>query len=161
VQFLRGCGWTPYVVEGHEPDLMHEAMATSLDTAVEQIKAIQQDARVNKGNTTRPRWPMIVLTSPRPRPKGARSNDHGHRLTTILSARRATSSPESARPDRCEDCLAATYLRDGWPQAEDADGNQVGWGYCPRVPARCCESPDNQGIGAAGFSISVMPGGGP
>jgi xylulose-5-phosphate/fructose-6-phosphate phosphoketolase len=54
----------PYFVEGHEPALMHEAMAATLDTAVEQIKKIQQDARVN-GNLTRPRWPMIVLNSPK------------------------------------------------------------------------------------------------
>jgi xylulose-5-phosphate/fructose-6-phosphate phosphoketolase len=63
-QFLRGCGWTPYFVEGHEPELMHEAMAATLDTAVEEIQRIQQDARVN-GNLTRPRWPMIVLKSPK------------------------------------------------------------------------------------------------
>ena len=37
-QLLRGYGWTPYFVEGHEPALMHEAMAATLDTAVEQIK---------------------------------------------------------------------------------------------------------------------------
>ena len=61
---LRGYGWTPYFVEGHEPELMHEAMAATLDTAVEQIKKIQQDARVH-GNLTRPRWPMIVLNSPK------------------------------------------------------------------------------------------------
>src|ERR1700678_1396403 len=47
-QFLRGCGWTPYFVEGHEPELMHEAMAATLDTAVEQIKKIQQEARSQK-----------------------------------------------------------------------------------------------------------------
>ncbi len=63
-QFLRGCGWTPYFVEGDEPALMHEAMATTLDTVMEQIKNIQHDARVN-GNLTRPRWPMIVLKSPK------------------------------------------------------------------------------------------------
>ena len=40
-QLLRGYGWTPYFVEGHEPELMHEAMAAALDTAVEQIKQIQ------------------------------------------------------------------------------------------------------------------------
>src|ERR1700726_1302756 len=62
-QFLRGCGWTPFFVEGHEPDLMHEAMAATLDKAVEQIKQIQQSARAH-GETTRPRWPMIVLKSP-------------------------------------------------------------------------------------------------
>ena len=63
-QLLRGYGWTPYFVEGHEPALMHEAMAATLDTAVEQIKSIQQDARVH-GNLARPRWPMIVLNSPK------------------------------------------------------------------------------------------------
>jgi xylulose-5-phosphate/fructose-6-phosphate phosphoketolase len=63
-QFLRGCGWTPYFVEGDEPALMHEAMATTLDTVMEQIRSIQHDARAN-GNLTRPRWPMIVLKSPK------------------------------------------------------------------------------------------------
>jgi len=63
-QFLRGNGWTPYYVEGHEPALMHEAMAATLDQSVEEIKRIQQEARVN-GNTMRPRWPMIVLKSPK------------------------------------------------------------------------------------------------
>ena len=43
---------------------MHEAMAATLDKAVEEIKRIQHDARVN-GNNTRPRWPMIVLKSPK------------------------------------------------------------------------------------------------
>jgi len=51
-QLLRGHGWTPYFVEGHEPELMHEAMAATLDTAVEQIKKIQQDTRVH-GNFAR------------------------------------------------------------------------------------------------------------
>jgi xylulose-5-phosphate/fructose-6-phosphate phosphoketolase len=63
-QLLRGYGWTPLFVEGHEPDLMHEAMATTLDAAIGQIKKIQEDARV-RGNGTRPRWPMIVLNSPK------------------------------------------------------------------------------------------------
>ena len=63
-QLLRGYGWTPYFVEGHEPGPMHEAMAAMLDMAVEQIKKIQQDARIH-GNFVRPRWPMIVLKSPK------------------------------------------------------------------------------------------------
>ncbi len=63
-QLLRGNGWTPYYVEGHEPALMHEAMAATLDGVVEEIRRIQHEARVN-GNTMRPRWPMIVLKSPK------------------------------------------------------------------------------------------------
>src|SRR5213596_3058536 len=63
-QLLRGYGWTPYFVEGHEPGPMHQAMAAALDAAVEQIAHIQQDARVG-GNIVRPRWPMLVLSSPK------------------------------------------------------------------------------------------------
>ena len=63
-QFLRGCGWTPYFVEGHEPGLMHEAMAKTLDGVVEDIRNIQSNAR-SHSDTTRPRWPMIVLKSPK------------------------------------------------------------------------------------------------
>lgn len=63
-QLLRGYGWTPYFVEGHEPALMHEAMAATLDIVIEQIKQIHYDARVS-GKTERPRWPMIVLASPK------------------------------------------------------------------------------------------------
>ncbi|GAA4024598.1 phosphoketolase family protein [Actimicrobium antarcticum] len=63
-QLLRGYGWTPYYVEGHEPALMHEAMATTLDSVIEQIQTIQQEAR-RDGHFTRPRWPLIVLRSPK------------------------------------------------------------------------------------------------
>ncbi len=63
-QFLRGCGWTPYFVEGHDPEPMHRAMAATLDTVIEQIKQIRVSARA-QGNTARPRWPMIVLNSPK------------------------------------------------------------------------------------------------
>jgi xylulose-5-phosphate/fructose-6-phosphate phosphoketolase len=63
-QFIRGCGWTPYFVEGDDPDTMHELMAATLDAAVDQIKHIQDEARHNNDNT-RPRWPMIVLRSPK------------------------------------------------------------------------------------------------
>jgi xylulose-5-phosphate/fructose-6-phosphate phosphoketolase len=63
-QLLRGYGWTPYFVEGHDPMLMHEAMAAALDTVIEQIRQIQSDARLH-GKTERPRWPMIVLASPK------------------------------------------------------------------------------------------------
>jgi xylulose-5-phosphate/fructose-6-phosphate phosphoketolase len=61
-QLLRGYGWTPFFVEGEEPEKMHQAMAATLDQVVEQIQKIQHDART-QGNTTRPRWPMIVLRS--------------------------------------------------------------------------------------------------
>ena len=63
-QLLRGYGWSPYFVEGYEPEAMHEAMAATLDTVIAQIQRIQRDARY-RGNLTRPQWPMIVLVSPK------------------------------------------------------------------------------------------------
>jgi xylulose-5-phosphate/fructose-6-phosphate phosphoketolase len=63
-QFLRGCGWTPYFVEGNEPEKMHQLMANTLEETIESVLQIQRNAR-NKNDTTRPRWPMIVLKSPK------------------------------------------------------------------------------------------------
>lgn len=63
-QLLRGYGWVPYFVEGDDPTYMHQLMASKLDEVVEEIKRIQSNAREN-GDTTRPRWPMIVLSSPK------------------------------------------------------------------------------------------------
>ncbi|MCC6105212.1 phosphoketolase [Acetobacter sp.] len=62
--FLKGCGYDPIFVEGHEPDPMHQAMATAMDQAFASISAIQEKART-QGDTTRPAWPMIVLRSPK------------------------------------------------------------------------------------------------
>jgi xylulose-5-phosphate/fructose-6-phosphate phosphoketolase len=63
-QYLRGCGWQPHFVEGDEPEEMHQLMAGTLDDAIEAIRQIQHNAR-KSGDTTRPRWPMIVLRSPK------------------------------------------------------------------------------------------------
>ncbi len=63
-EFLRGCGWDPLFVEGDEPETMHQRMAGALDEAIEGIRHIQGSAR-ESGDPTRPRWPMIVLRSPK------------------------------------------------------------------------------------------------
>src|SRR5262247_3273194 len=56
-QLLRGYGYTPHFVEGHEPAAMHELMAATLDAVVAEIQRIKANAR-DKGFTGRPRWPM-------------------------------------------------------------------------------------------------------
>jgi xylulose-5-phosphate/fructose-6-phosphate phosphoketolase len=61
---LRGYGWTPYFVEGSEIDSMHQAMAATAEHCIHEIREHQQAARKN-GATSRPRWPMIVLRSPK------------------------------------------------------------------------------------------------
>jgi xylulose-5-phosphate/fructose-6-phosphate phosphoketolase len=61
---LRGYGWTPYFVEGSEPESMHQAMAATMEHCVHEIRSYQQAAR-EKRVASRPRWPMIVLRSPK------------------------------------------------------------------------------------------------
>ena len=63
-QLLRGYGWTPYFVEGDDPQTMHQLMAGVLEEVIENIRKIKSNARDNN-DTTRPRWPMIVLNSPK------------------------------------------------------------------------------------------------
>jgi xylulose-5-phosphate/fructose-6-phosphate phosphoketolase len=63
-QMLRGNGWTPYFVEGTEPEKMHQLMAAAMEKVVKDIHQIQERARKH-GDNTRPRWPMIVLRSPK------------------------------------------------------------------------------------------------
>ncbi|MDD3462841.1 MAG: phosphoketolase family protein [Sulfurospirillaceae bacterium] len=59
-----GYGYTPYFVEGDEPQAMHQLMASTVDKAIEQIKDIWHKARID-GLKERPRWPMIILRSPK------------------------------------------------------------------------------------------------
>ena len=61
---LRGYGYAPHYVEGDDPLVMHQRMANVMDEVFDQIRAIQQRAREG-GDISRPRWPMIVLRSPK------------------------------------------------------------------------------------------------
>ncbi|MGB8753912.1 MAG: phosphoketolase family protein, partial [Candidatus Sulfotelmatobacter sp.] len=61
---LTGYGHKPYFVEGSDPLEMHQKMASTLEQCILEIRSIQQHAR-SSGDTTRPRWPMIVLRSPK------------------------------------------------------------------------------------------------
>jgi xylulose-5-phosphate/fructose-6-phosphate phosphoketolase len=63
-QFMLGCGWTSHFVEGDDPMRMHQAMAAALDRAIEEIRQVQGAARADR-TAGRPRWPMIVLRSPK------------------------------------------------------------------------------------------------
>ena len=63
-ELLRGYGYEPHVVEGEEPAAMHQSMAETLDKVMAQIKRIQHEARTH-GFSERPRWPMVVLRTPK------------------------------------------------------------------------------------------------
>jgi xylulose-5-phosphate/fructose-6-phosphate phosphoketolase len=62
-QLFRGYGWNPIFVEGDDPELMHRAMAEALDYVVDRILQVKYDAQHPNGE--RPRWPMIILRSPK------------------------------------------------------------------------------------------------
>ncbi len=91
--FFRGCGWEPRFVEGDEPMAMHQQMAAALDWAIREIRRIQRTAR-KSGEAKRPRWPMLVLRTP----KG------------WTGPRRSTACPSRAAgaPIRCPSLWART-----------------------------------------------------
>ncbi len=108
---LRGYRWTPYYVEGHDPALMHEAMATTLDIVVEEIRKIQHDVRgsVESGS---PRWPMIVLVSPKGW-TGPKVVD-GRQIEGTFRAHQVPLSDPSANPEHLR--LLEQWLRSYGPQ---------------------------------------------
>ena len=63
-QLFAGYGYTPYVVEGDVPAAMHQLMASTLERCIVEIRAIQEEAR-RSGVPRRPRWPMIILRTPK------------------------------------------------------------------------------------------------
>ena len=64
LDLLRGCGWAPRIVAGDEPEVVHQALAQALDDVVAAVHDIQHHARTG-GRGPRPRWPMIVLRTPK------------------------------------------------------------------------------------------------
>ena len=64
IKLFEGYGWRPYIVEGSEPMKMHRMMAMALDRVISDIKTIQENARLH-GETHRPKWPMIILRTPK------------------------------------------------------------------------------------------------
>ena len=64
VAFLEGCGWRPILVSGSDPADVHREFSAALDEALDEIAGIQRAAR-DEGRTQRPRWPMLVLRTPK------------------------------------------------------------------------------------------------
>src|SRR5262249_18237700 len=94
---FRGYGWTPYFVEGSDPDTMHQAMAATVDHCISEIRKSQQEARTS-GVARRVRWPMIVLRTP----KGwaAPLEVGGHRLEGSWRAHQVPMADVKKNPER-------------------------------------------------------------
>ena len=103
---FRGYGWTPYVVEGSDPATMHREMAATLERCVRDIRAIREHAR-ETGDPTRPRWPMIVLRTP----KGwtAPSEVDGHRIEGSWRAHQVPVADVRANPQHL--AIVEAWLR--------------------------------------------------
>lgn len=84
--YFRGMGWEPFFVEGSDPEHMHPAMAEALDKIIENIQAIQKNARENN-DTTRPVWPMLIFRSPKgwtgPKEWGGVPNENSFRAHQV------------------------------------------------------------------------------
>ena len=91
-QFYRGCGWIPYFVEGDDPETMHQLMAATMEKVIEEIHRIKSNAHENN-DLTRPRWPMIILRSPKgwtgPKEVDGVPNEgtfHSHQVPILVDA---------------------------------------------------------------------------
>ena len=117
-QLFSGYGWEPHFVEGDEPQAMHAKMATVLEECVLKIRAIQQQARTS-GVVARPRWPMLVLRSP----KGWTGPEQvdGHKVAGFWRAHQVPLSAVRENPAHLAQLEA--WLRSYQPDALfDAEG---------------------------------------
>jgi xylulose-5-phosphate/fructose-6-phosphate phosphoketolase len=114
-----GYGYKPYFVEGSEPAAMHQLMAATLDTIVSEIREIWQKARSESSAVERPRWPMIVLRSPKgwtgPKVVG------GHKIEGSWRAHQVPFADVRSNPANLE--VLENWLRSYEPEKLfDADG---------------------------------------
>jgi xylulose-5-phosphate/fructose-6-phosphate phosphoketolase len=108
---LRGYGYTPYFVEGDDPEQMHQQMAATLEQVVQQIRGVQQHAR-SSGKAERPRWPMIVLRSPKGW-TGPKEVD-GHKVENFWRAHQVPVLNPQTNPSHLE--LVESWLRSYKPE---------------------------------------------
>ena len=98
-ELLRGYGWTPYFVEGSDPDSMHQAMAATVEHCLEEIRKAQSECR-QTGVARRPRWPMIVLRSPKG--WGAPVEVGGHRVEGFWRAHQVPLPEVKKNPEQLQ-----------------------------------------------------------
>jgi xylulose-5-phosphate/fructose-6-phosphate phosphoketolase len=118
---LRGYGWTPYFVEGSDPESMHQAMAATAEHCVLEINRYKAEAR-GSASVKRPRWPMIVLRSP----KGwsAPKEVEGHRLEGFWRAHQVPLPDVKKDPEQL--LILESWMRAQKPEELfDADGKLV------------------------------------
>ena len=120
-QLFRGYGYTPYFVEGSDPPTMHQAMAATVDHCVREIRAAQERARAGDA-VIRPRWPVIILRSPKGW-TGPREVD-GHKVEGSWRSHQVPMADVHENPAHLR--LLEEWLRSYKPEELfDADGRLV------------------------------------
>ena len=109
---LRGYGWNPYFVEGSDPDSMHQAMAATLERCMTEIRSHQADCR-KSGTATRPRWPMLVLRSPKG--WGAPMEVDGHRIEGSWRSHQVPLTDVKSNPEHLR--ILEDWMRSFQPEA--------------------------------------------
>ncbi len=142
-RLLEGYGWTPLFVEGSEPDSLHQAMAATLDHAIGRIRAIRSEAR-GADTVQRPRWPMIVLRTP----KGwtAPATIDGHKIEGYWRAHQVPMADVKRNSEHL--ALLEAWLRSYRPEELfDADGAPVAAirAYAPSGTRRMGANPHANG----------------
>ena len=107
---LRGYGWNPYFVEGSEHESMHQAMAATMERCMEEISAHQDQCR-KTGVATRPRWPMVVLRSPKG--WGAPVEVDGNRLEGFWRSHQVPLADVKSNRNTCESLRMDALLQAG------------------------------------------------
>jgi xylulose-5-phosphate/fructose-6-phosphate phosphoketolase len=128
-QLLSGYGWAPVFVKGDDPATMHEAMATALDAAIVRIRLIQNHAR-QRGVTKRPRWPVLVLDSPKGW-TGPKVVD-GHRIEGTCRSHQVPIGDPATNPAHL--ALLEEWLRSYRPQELFSDDGRLRAGLREFVP---------------------------
>ncbi len=147
VGLLRGYGYDPVLVTGHEPEPMHHLMAAALDTCLDRIAAIQADAR---DNGPRPvAWPMIVMRSP----KGWTGPAYVDNLP-VEGTWRAHQVPLAHVRDNAEHrAMLEAWMRSYRPEELfDADGAPV-----PAIRAMCPAGGRRMGMQPASLGLPARP----
>ena len=108
---LKGYGWTPHIVEGSDPPAMHRKMAETLERCIADIRSAQGEAR-RTGTATRPRWPMIVLRTP----KGwtAPKEVDGHRIEGSWRAHQVPVADVKTNPSHLK--IVEAWMRSYRPE---------------------------------------------
>jgi len=140
---FKGYGYTPYFVEGSDPESMHQAMAATLEHCVLEIRDFQTEAR-RKGKPFRPRWPMIVLRTP----KGwtAPRQVDGHYLEGFWRAHQVPITDVGTNPAHLE--ILEQWLRGYKPeQLFDQKGRLIPelQSLAPKGPRRMSANPVSNG----------------